>query len=90
MRGERRKWPCLRCGIDVTEYRGVCNDCQAFVRKANEGHLWFEPKDERRARMKFLAQIGLVTNPDRRRHREGSRVHREVHEVRLDVRGSEG
>lgn len=79
MRGERQKHPCLRCGIDVTEYRGICLDCQSYVRKAGEGHLWFEPKAQRRERMKFLAQVGYVPNTMRRSR--ANRAHGEVHEV---------
>jgi predicted ATP-dependent serine protease len=86
MRKERKKWPCLRCGIDVSEYRGVCLDCQSFVRETGEKHLWFEPKEERRERMRFLNQIGLVPNMDRKASRErsrrgASRVHGQVREV---------
>jgi predicted ATP-dependent serine protease len=60
---ERRTYPCLRCGIAVSEYRGTCVDCQAFVRSHGEAHLWVEPKAQRRERMRFLNQIGVVPNP---------------------------
>jgi predicted ATP-dependent serine protease len=83
---ERRTYPCLRCGITVSELRGLCVDCVSFVRKHHEQELWFEPKAERRERMKFLHQIGLVPNVDRkasreRSRRDPSRRHEPVHGV---------
>lgn len=63
MSNPRRMYPCLRCGIDVHQYRGVCMDCQSFVRRHDEAHLWFEPKQDRIEKMKFLNQIGVVPNP---------------------------
>ena len=71
---ERRKWPCLRCGIDVTEYRGMCMDCRSFVVRHQEEHMWNEPKAYRRERMKFFAQVGVVPNPIRTEQKRQQRA----------------
>lgn len=86
MRGERTKWPCLRCGIDVSELRALCVDCLSVARLMRETDVWCEPKAQRRERMRFLNQIGLVENMDRKAARRRSshgadRVHGQVREV---------
>lgn len=77
-----RRYPCLRCGIGVTELRGLCVDCQSVTRLLGEMQKWTEPREERRARMSFLNQIGRIpgSSRDGSRSRQRRRLLEEVGE----------
>ena len=60
------QYGCLRCGIDVWEYRALCRDCRAVTITMKEEDRWIEPRTQRRAFMARVNDYGRIPVSARR------------------------
>src|SRR6476659_9114042 len=68
---ERAMFACRRCGLDVTEWGGICRDCQAVLNTLRERDRWRcdYSKAMRRAMSRMIRQDGgaIIAQPRRGR-----------------------
>lgn len=73
--GERDWFACRRCGASVTEWGGMCRDCQAVIRVMGETERWKSDysKAMRRAMGRRIRMEGgaVIDQPRRDRQYRG-------------------